>query len=110
MPLFRTDPSHAHLAQLRDEGDVTTLAGYLVTYIASTKPGGGKASTGAGSTDPAIIPILTPLLESDPDRSVRRTAAYGLRRTGVESAVQPFAAGLVGYRQSNPNSRDPRSR
>jgi hypothetical protein len=91
MRLLHLEPGHAHLAQLRDEGDIESLARYLndpkssrglrrhaVTYIASTKPGGGKASRGVGATDPAIVSILAPLLEEDPDRSVRRAAAYGL--------------------------------
>jgi HEAT repeat protein len=105
--LFRSEPGHAQLAQLRDAGDLETLAGYLndpkssrrlrrhsATYIASMKPGGGKADMGLGATDPAIIPILAPLLEHDPDSSLRRTAAYGLRRTGDEHAVPPLLNAL----------------
>jgi HEAT repeat protein len=107
MPQHRREPGYAHLARLRDEGDLDSLAGYLrdpgssrrlrvhaATYIASTKPGGGKASTAVGSTDPAIIPILAPILESDPERSVRRAAAYGLRRTGDESAEKSLLRAL----------------
>lgn len=108
MRLSRSEPGYAHLARLRDECDLETLARYLndpksagrlrrraVTYIASTKPGGGKASTGFGATDPAIVPILAPLLENDPDRAVRRAAAYGLRRTGDQSAAQPLLHALA---------------
>jgi HEAT repeat protein len=107
MRLPRLEPGHSNFKRLRDEGDLKALAEYLndpkssrgirrhaVTYIASTKPGGGKASTGFGTTDPAIVPILAPLLEGDPDRSVRRTAAYGLRRTGDQSAAQPLLYAL----------------
>jgi HEAT repeat protein len=107
MRLLRNEPKHADLARLRDEGDLESLADYLnnpkssrrlrrhaATYIASTKPGGGKASTGFGATDPAIVPILAPVLERDPDSSVRRSAAYGLRRTSDESVVQPLLRAL----------------
>jgi HEAT repeat protein len=103
MRLLSREPGHEYLRQLREEGDLASLARYVTdpnssrglrrkatTYIASSKPGGGKASTGTGPTDPAIIPILAPLLEEDRDRSVRRTAAYGLRRTedpGAERAL-----------------------
>ena len=88
-------------------GDLEALARYLddprcprrlrrraATYVASSRPGGGKASTGFGSTDPRIIPILAPLLEGDPDPSVRRAAAYGLRRTGDQGAVAPLLFAL----------------
>jgi HEAT repeat protein len=107
MSLLRSEPGHADLAELRNEGNLGALAGHVndpkssrrlrrhaVVYIASTKPGGGKADIGVGSTDPAIIPLLAPLLEEDPDRSVRRTAAYGLRRTGDRSAIQPLIRAL----------------
>ena len=47
-----------------------------------------------GATDPAIIPILAPALHKDPDPSVRRAAAYGLRRTGDQAAVQPLLSAL----------------
>jgi HEAT repeat protein len=105
-PRHRREPGYAHLARLRDENDLDSLAGYLkdqtsrrarvrvVTYIASTKPGGGKASTAVGSTDPAIVPILAPILESDPERSVRRAAAYGLRRTGDDGAEKALLRAL----------------
>lgn len=98
--LLRLEPGHAEFVQLREDGDIETLAGYVndpkssrrlrrhaVTYIASAKKGGGKANLGTGSTDPSVVPFLTPLLEKDHDRSVRRTAAYGLRRTGDQSAM-----------------------
>lgn len=107
MQLLGREPGHGQLRQLRDEGDLEALSGYVkdpnssrrlrrraATYIASAKPGGGKASTGTGSTDPSVVPILGPLLEKDPDRAVRRTAAYGLRRTGDQGAVQPLIYAL----------------
>jgi HEAT repeat protein len=107
MRLSRHEPGFAELARLRDNGDLETLAGYLsdpkssrrlrrrtVTYIASTKPGGGKATLGNGATDPAIIPILAPVLHEDSDRGVRRAAAYGLRRTDDQGAVQPLLRAL----------------
>jgi HEAT repeat protein len=107
MGLLRSEPSHTDLGRLRDEGDLETLARYIhepkssrrlrrhaVTYIASVKPGGGKAKTGIGATDPAIVPILAPLLENDPDPSVRRAAAYGLRRTGDQRTEQPLLHAL----------------
>jgi len=107
MRLSRHEPGYADLARLRDEGALETLARYLndptssrrlrrrvVTYIASTKPGGGKATMATGATDPAIIPILAPALDEDSDPSVRRAAAYGLRRTGDQSAVQPLLGAL----------------
>lgn len=102
------EPGHVHLARLRDKGDLNALGGYLkdpessrrlrthaATYIASTKPGGGKATTATGAVDSAIIPILAPVLENDPDPSVRRAAAYGLRRAGEPSAVQPLLHALT---------------
>jgi hypothetical protein len=105
--LFRSEPGLKQLAQLRDEGGLEALARHIndpessrrlrrhaVTYIASMKPGGGKAMTGVGPTDPAIVSVLGPLLEKDPDSAVRRAAAYGLRRTGNESATQPLLHGL----------------
>jgi len=108
MRLLRREPGHRQFSQLRDEGKLEALQGYIsdpkssrrlrrqaTTYIASAKPGGGKASTGTGSTDPAIVPILAPLLETDPDRAVRRTAAYGLRRTRDQGAVQPLLRALT---------------
>lgn len=108
MRYLSREPGHVELRRLRDQGDLGALAGYVsdpkssrslrrkaVTYIASTRPGGGKATTGTGSTDPAIIPILAELLEHDDDRSVRRAAAYGLRRTEDEKAVQPLLRGLA---------------
>jgi HEAT repeat protein len=58
------------------------------------KPGGGKATTGVGPTDPAIVSVLGPLLEKDPDPAVRRAAAYGLRRTGDERAAEPLLRAL----------------
>lgn len=107
MRFTRGEPGYADLARLRDEGDLDTLAHHLndprssrrlrrrvVTYIASTKPGGGKATLATGATDPAIVPILAPALNEHPDPSVRRAAAYGLRRTGDQSAVQPLLAAL----------------
>lgn len=107
MRLLSREPGHVELSRLRDEGDLDALAGYVnapqssrrlrrqaTAYIASTKPGGGKAAMGFGETDPAIVPILTRLLESDPDATVRRNAAYGLRRTGDERAVQPLLRAL----------------
>lgn len=106
MPFLRSGPGYEQLAQLRDEGNLEALARYLneesgrrvrrraATYIASLKPGGGKAKIAFGATDPAIIPILAPLLERDPDPSIRRSAAYGLRRTGDESAVPALLQGL----------------
>lgn len=107
MRLFSSEPGHAQLARLRNEGDLDALARYLrdpaspkrlrrhaATYVASTKPGGGKAKTGVGFTDPAIVPVLAPLLEEDPDPAVRRTAAYGLRRVNDQSAVQPLLHAL----------------
>jgi HEAT repeat protein len=107
MRFLRRETQLSQLRRLRDEGDLDTLASYVndpessprlrrqaAVYIASTKPGGGKATTGTGSTDPDIVPILAPLLEHDRDRSVRRAAAYGLRRTGDESAVQPLLRAL----------------
>lgn len=107
MRLFRSEPGFKQLAQLRDEGDLEALTRHIndpkssrrlrrhaVTYVASMKPGGGKAMTGVGSTDPAIVSVLGPLLEKDPDPAVRRTAAYGLRRTGNESAAQPLLHAL----------------
>ena len=107
MHLSRGEPGHAQLARLRNLGDLNALTRYLddpkssrrlrrraTTYIATAKPGGGKASTGFGSTDPAIVPILTPLVEGDPDSSVRRAAAYGLRRTGDQAAAQPLLNAL----------------
>jgi HEAT repeat protein len=107
MRLSRHEPGYSDLARLRDEGDLEALARYLndpkssrrlrrrvVTYIASTKPGGGKATMATGATDPAIIPILAPTLHEDPDPSVRRAAAYGLRRTGDQGAVQPLLGAL----------------
>jgi HEAT repeat protein len=62
-------------------------------YIASTKPGGGNAGISAG-TDPAIVPILAPLLENDSDDSVRRMAAFGLRRTGDQGAIAALLRAL----------------
>jgi HEAT repeat protein len=107
MRLLSRDPGHGELSRLRDEGDLDALARYVndpkssrrlrrkaATYIATTKPGGGKAAMGSGATAPAIIPILTPLLEGDADPSVRKAAAYGLRRTGDESAVPPLLRAL----------------
>jgi HEAT repeat protein len=107
MRLFAHEPGYAELARLRDNGDLDTLARYLrdpntsprlrrrvVTYIASTKPGGGKAILATGATDPAIVPILAPVLREDPDRAVRRAAAYGLRRTNDQSAIQPLMQAL----------------
>jgi HEAT repeat protein len=107
MELYQREPGHAQLAKLRAEGDLDALARYLMdpessrrlrvraaTYIASTRPGGGKASTAVGSTDPAIVPILAPVLEEDPEPSVRRAAAYGLRRTGEPSATESLLRGL----------------
>lgn len=107
MRLLSREPGHVELGRLRDEGDLDALAGYLndpkssrslrrkaATYIATTKPGGGKTKLGIGPTDPAIVPILAPLLEHDPDPSVRRAAASGLRMTGDESAVQPLLHAL----------------
>lgn len=100
-------PGYQDFQRLRDNGDLERLAVYLddphcprrlrrraATYVASMKPGGGKAGTGLGSTDPRIIPVLAPLLEGDPDPSVRRAAAYGLRRTGDEGAVRPLLLAL----------------
>jgi HEAT repeat protein len=107
MRLLRSEPGHRHLAQLRDEGNLEALARYVddpessprlrrraVTYVASMKPGGGKAMTGVGPTDPTIVAVLAPLLEEDPDPAVRRAAAYGLRRTGSESAAQSLIHAL----------------
>jgi HEAT repeat protein len=107
MRLLSREPGHVELSDLRAEGDLDTLAGYVsdpkssqrlrrqaTAYIASTKPGGGKAAMGFGGTDPAIVPILAPLLENDADRTVRRNAAYGLRRTGDETAVEPLLRAL----------------
>jgi len=107
MRLSRDEPGYTALARLRDEGDLDTLARYLndtkssrglrrraATYLASTKPGGGKATMATGATDPSIIPILAPILREDPDPSVRRAAAYGLRRTGDRAAVQPLLDAL----------------
>jgi HEAT repeat protein len=108
MRLLRREPSHGELSKLREEGELEALQGYIddpkssrrlrrraTTYLASTRPGGGKASTGTGSTDPAIVPILAPLLENDPDRAVRRAAAYGLRRTADRGAVQSLLRALT---------------
>jgi HEAT repeat protein len=50
--------------------------------------------TGVGPTDPAIVSVLGPLLERDLDPEVRRAAAYGLRRTGNESAAEPLLRAL----------------
>lgn len=107
MRLFAHEPGYSDLARLRDEGDIDTLARYLndpkasrrlrrraVTYIASTKPGGGKATLATGATDPAIIPILAPIVQADSDPSVRRAAVYGLRRTDDSAAVQPLLGAL----------------
>jgi hypothetical protein len=107
MGFLSREPGHVELSRLRDEGDLDTLASYLndpdssrrlrrhaVTYIASIKPGGGKTTLGVGPTDPAIVPLLGPLLEHDPDPSVRRAAASGLRMTGDQSAVQPLLRAL----------------
>jgi len=105
--LLPSEPEHKRLAQLRDEGDLEALVRWIsdpessqrlrrhaVTYVASMKPGGGKAMTGVGPTDPAIVSVLGPLLEKDPDPAVRRAAAYGLRRTGDEGAAEPLLRAL----------------
>ena len=107
MGFLSREPGHVELSRLRDEGDLDTLAGYLndqessrrlrrhaAAYIASTKPGGGKTTLGVGPTDPAIVPILGPLLKHEPDPSVRRAAASGLRMTGDGAAVQPLLLAL----------------
>jgi HEAT repeat protein len=107
MRLLHSEPGHRQLAQLRDEGNLEALARYIddpessrrlrrhaVTYVASMQPGGGKAITGVGPTDPAIVSVLGPLLEKDLDPAVRRAAAHGLRRTGNESAAQPLLYAL----------------
>jgi HEAT repeat protein len=101
MSLFRLEPGHSDLARLRDEADLEALAAYLndpestrrlrrqaALYIASLKPGGGNAGM-AGLRDPAIIPVLAPLLENETDPELRRMAAYGLRFTG-DHAVEPM--------------------
>ena len=107
MRLLSSEPGHVELSRLRGNGDLDTLAAYVndpkssrrlrrqaTAYIGSTKPGGGKAAMGFGATDPAIVPILAPLLEGDADQTVRRNAAYGLRRTGDGSAVEPLLRAL----------------
>jgi hypothetical protein len=105
---LRSEPGFKQLAQLRDEGDLEALGRYIndpkasrrllrhaVTYVASMRPGGGKAMTGVGPTDPTIVSVLGPLLEENPDPTVRRAAAYGLRRTGDESAAGPLLRALA---------------
>lgn len=107
MRLPRLEPSTGHLFHLRDGGDLDRLVAYLddprstrrlrrrVTLaIASMAPGGGRASALFGSVDPAVIPRLAPLIEADPDSGVRRSAAYGLRRTGDRAAIPSLLKGL----------------
>jgi HEAT repeat protein len=108
MRLPRLEPSTGYLSHLRNAGDLDLLVAYLddpcctqrfrrrVTLrIASMAPGGGRASALRGSVDPAVIPHLGPLLEADPDPGVRRSAAYGLRRTGDTAAIPPLLNGLA---------------
>jgi HEAT repeat protein len=104
--LLRIEPGNAHLARLRDESRLNDLADYIddprasrhlrrraTSFIASAKPGGGRAGW-KGPTEPSMIPVLAPLLESDGDPSVRRSAAYGLRRTGDQAAVPALLRAL----------------
>jgi HEAT repeat protein len=103
MRLPRLEPSNKELAFFLAVSDLESLVAYLddpesprrlrrrvVLKIAGLKPGGGETGAFFGTTDPIVIPILGPLLENDPDPSVRRAAAYGLRRTGDPAAIGPL--------------------
>jgi HEAT repeat protein len=107
VPLPRLEPGNAYLAHLREGGHLYDLARIIddpessrhlrqraTLHLASMKPGGGKASALRGETEPAVIPILGPLLEQDRNSTVRRSAAYGLRRTGDQAAVRPLLYAL----------------
>jgi hypothetical protein len=102
----RLEPGFHELSLLRDEGDLDSLTFYLsepggtrglrrraTMAIASMSPGGGSAGA-SRPTDPAIIPVLAPLLENDPDSAVRRSAAFGLRRTGDPAAAPALERAL----------------
>jgi HEAT repeat protein len=102
----RIEPGFHELSLLRDEGDLDSLSTYVsepggtrglrrraTMAIASMSPGGGNAGV-SRPTDPAIIPILASLLEHDPDSAVRRSAAFGLRRTGDPAAAPALERAL----------------
>lgn len=106
MRLPRLEPETSYLHHLRNQGEIELLARYLddpnatrrlrrrVTHaLASMAPGGGRAGL-RGPVDPEVIAHLAPLLEGDPDPAVRRTAAFGLRRTHDRAAIGPLLKGL----------------
>jgi HEAT repeat protein len=103
----RLEPGDRQLSALREEGNLKALCGYLdepdatpalrrrvTLMIATMAPGGGDAGIFSGPTDPAIIPILAPLLEEDVDVGVRRSAAAGLSRTRDPGAADALLKAL----------------
>ncbi len=103
----RLEPSSNELRVLREDGNLEALCWYLgeteatpslrrraTLMIASMAPDGGHAGF-SGPTDPAIVPILAPLLEEDADPRVRRTAAFGLSRTRDPGATGALLQALA---------------